>query len=91
MKIPGSEFSSVNWMLRSNRVFDEFCCIVHQYNKSAARLISRPTQTVLAILKVRKDLCQLPLDHLRTSYKSVHARGTSKPFLGMLDLLLSNK
>ena len=68
MKIPGSEFSSVNWMLRSNSARSEFCCTtttrpktaldsirivfnIHQYSKSAARLISRPTQTVLAILR----------------------------------------
>ena len=58
MKIPGSEFSSVNWMLRSNRAFEEFCCTTTTRPKtvlylifiSTARLISRPTQTVLAIL-----------------------------------------
>ena len=59
MKIPGSEFSSVNWMLRSNRAFEEFCrttttrpktVLFISTAKSAARLIRRPTQTVLAIL-----------------------------------------
>ena len=64
MKLPGSEFSSVNWMLCSNRARsirrillhndhkaqDSIVFNVHQYSESAARLICRPTQTVLGIL-----------------------------------------
>ena len=46
MKIPGSEFSSVNWMLRSNRARSKFCCTTTTRPKTVLYLIFISTEKV---------------------------------------------